>query len=378
MQNYERPSITWSAPFDMSGYGIAARGYVKALDEFGVNVRIDERPVSRQLAGKGLDDHAHRFLNRLKFNKTPSNAPLVQHQNPDIFRAESTRCKKIGFSVFEMRSIPAHWASKCDMMDEIWTPSHYSKEAFVAGGVPEGKIHVIPHFVDSKVFRPGDRRWLIDNLREFNFLSMFDFTERKCWKNMLKAYWSTFKKKDDVSLTLKVYFGSFAESDQRNIMQQVDDWRNECGFRKRDTSPIYFYGFDVPQALMGPFYCTFDAYVLVSREGFGLTHAEAMACGLPTIGAAVGGNTEFMTQENSFLVECTGDEPVDDATIARNPVFKGLTWPKYDIDGLSWWMKYIYEHPTPSKERAMRGCADVREKLSYEKISRLIVERIQA
>ncbi len=372
-----RDSIVWAAPFDMSGYGVAARGYVKALDEFGVRVRIEDRSVSRSLAGKGIDEGVNRFLGRLKLNDVPPNAPYVQHQNPNIFDAPRGPTRRnIGFSVFEMLSIPGHWATKCDMMDEIWTPSAYSKEAFVAGGVSEDKVFVVPHFVDTKVFRPGDRRWPIDNLRGFNFVSVFDFTERKGWRELLLAYWRTFRRTDDVSLTLKVYFGSFGEFNQMAIMQRVDEWRSECGFRKQDTAPVYFYGHDIPQSLMAQFYCTFDAYAMLSREGFGLPFAEAMACALPTIGPSAGGNREFMTEENSFLVEQEGSEQVDDELVARNPAFRGLEWPKYSVDGLAWWMKYVHDHPREAKARAMRGREDVRRLLSYDRVARMIVDRI--
>jgi len=373
-----RDSIIWSAPFDMSGYGVAARGYVRALDEFGVRVRVEDRSVSRSLAGKGVDEAVNRFLSRLKLNDVPANATRVQHQNPDIFEAQhgGPRRKNVGLSVFEMLTIPGHWAAKCDMMDEIWTPSQYSKEAFVAGGVSEDRVHVIPHFVDTRAFRPGDRRWPIGNLRGFNFLSVFDFTERKGWRELLQAYWRTFRRSDDVSLTLKVYFGSFDETNQLNIMQRVDEWRSECGFRKQDTAPVYFYGFDIPHSLMAPFYCTFDAYAMLGREGFGLPFAEAMACGLPTIGPAVGGNTEFMTDENSFLVERTGTEPVDDELVSRAPAYRGLEWPTYSVDGLGYWMRYVYDHPKDAKVRAMRGREDIRRRLSYDRIARMIVDRI--
>jgi len=374
-----RDSIIWAAPFDMSGYGVAARGYVKALDEFGVRVRVEDRSVSKSLSGKGVDENVNRFLGRLKLNDVPANAARVQHQNPDIFEAQRggpTR-KNIGFSVFEMLSVPGHWATKCAMMDEIWTPSTYAKEAFVAGGVPEEKVHVVPHFVDAKSFRPGARRWPIDNLRGFNFLSLFDFTERKGWRELLMAYWRTFKRSDDVSLTLKVYFGSFAESDQANIMRHVEDWRAECGFRRQDAAPIYFYGWDIPHGLMAEFYCSFDAYAMLSREGFGLTYAEAMACGLPTIGPTVGGNAEFMTNENSFLVEQVGKELVSAELVARNGAFRGLEWPKYSVEGLAYWMKYVYTHVGEAKARAMKGREDVRRLLSYDRISRLIVDRIR-
>ncbi len=46
-----------------------------------------------------------------------------------------------------------------------------------------------------------------------------------------------------------------------------------------------------------------DCYVSLHRsEGFGFTMAEAMALGKPVIATAYGGNLDFMTDENSYLV----------------------------------------------------------------------------
>jgi glycosyltransferase involved in cell wall biosynthesis len=377
-QPQQRYSVVWSAPFDMSGYGAAARGYVKTLDEFGVRVRVEDRSASRGLAGKGTDDGMNRLLGRLKMNPdVPPDAPRVQHQNPGAFEVPRTgpRRRNVGFTVFEMLSIPPPWAAKCGLMDEVWTPSEYSRQAFLAGGVAEGKVHVIPHCVDAK-FRPGDRRWPIDNLRGFNFLSLFDFTGRKGWRELLQAYWRAFRRSDDVSLTLKCYFGSFGEGDQADIARRVEGWRAECGFRRQDTAPVLFYGFDIPHGLLPPFYCTFDAYVMLSREGFGLPFAEAMSCGLPAIGPAVGGNREFMSEGNSFLVERVGTEPIDEELVARTPAFRGLEWPTYSVEGLGHWMKYVYDHPQEAKARAAKGREDVRRLLSYDRIARMIVGRL--
>ncbi len=47
-----------------------------------------------------------------------------------------------------------------------------------------------------------------------------------------------------------------------------------------------------------------DAYVSLHRsEGFGLGMAESMYLGKPVIGTAYSGNVDFMTQENSYLVD---------------------------------------------------------------------------
>ena len=57
---------------------------------------------------------------------------------------------------------------------------------------------------------------------------------------------------------------------------------------------------------MAALYRSASAFVLPSRgEGWGRPYMEAMACGLPTIGTRYLGSADFMTDENSFLVDAS-------------------------------------------------------------------------
>ena len=59
-----------------------------------------------------------------------------------------------------------------------------------------------------------------------------------------------------------------------------------------------------------------DCYVSLHRaEGFGFTMAEAMYLGKPVIATGYSGNLDFMTAENSYLVDY---EPSRSATTPRH------------------------------------------------------------
>ena len=359
---------------DLSGYASAGRGYLIAAERAGIRIRAVDRSRSANLANRGMDDETYAMYQRLSKANVPPEAPTVQHQTPDcFFKNEKTRLS-IGYTIFEMCSAPSPWAPYCDMMDVIWTGSEYSKASFVASGVKK-PIRVIPHAIDMDAFSPHGPKWDIKNRRGFAFLSVFDFTERKAWKDLLRAYWTAFKPDEDVCLILKVYFGDFSDAARKDLMLRILRYRRDLGLK--ESPKILVYGHDVPANMMPALYRSADCYVGVSREGFGLPFAEAMACGLGCIGPEVGGTRQFMNERNSFLVKYAGDEPLSQEMTTMFPAFRGLRWARYSWEHLSHLMREAATKPSALKERAEEGTKEVRSSLDYESIGNLMKELLR-
>jgi glycosyltransferase involved in cell wall biosynthesis len=358
----QQHEIQWLGPIlDCSGYAGAARGYLLAAEAAGIRIRARDRSRSVNLRGKGMDEGVTALHERLSATKVSPDCPTVQHQVPDQFFHDRRSRLRIGYTIFEMCSIPPAWAPHCRKVDVIWTGSRYSRAAFLSGGagVP---VRVLPHAIDPAAFNDRAEPWAIERRRSFCFLSVFDFTERKAWRDLLRAYWTAFGSSDDVCLVLKCYFGSFTEQAIRNVCERISAYRDELGMGKR--APVLLYGHDVPHSRMAGLYRAADCFVGVSREGFGLCYAEAMSCGVACIGPEVGGNREFMTPENSFLARYLGDEKVGDETAFMYPTFAGLRWARHSWEHLSSLMRQVAEDAPLRGERARKGMEDVREKLS--------------
>ena len=367
--------IRWLAPIlDCSGYASAARGYLRACESVGVRVRAQDRSRSENLKGMGMDDDIVSMYKRLSSTTVAHDCPSVQHQVPTCFVRDRRASAQIGYTIFEMTKIPRDWVKPCCDMDVIWTGSEYSRQAFLSSGVTS-PIEVLPHAIDLESYSPYGDAWDISNRRSFAFLSVFDFTPRKAWKDLLRAYWTAFKSADDVCLILKVFFGDFSKASQTDIFRKILNYKSELGMS--DTAPILVYGHDVPNKDMPSLYRSADCYVGVSREGFGLSYAEAMACGLLTIGPEVGGNRQYMTEDNSYLVDYLGDEPVDEELFKMFPTFEGLSWSRHSWESLSLNMRRAAEDDDLRDRTKKLGRESIERDLSYSKVGKRIVELVK-
>jgi glycosyltransferase involved in cell wall biosynthesis len=96
--------------------------------------------------------------------------------------------------------------------------------------------------------------------------------------------------------------------------------------------------------------------------------------GKPVIATNYSGNLDFMTADNSFLVDCEIVPSRDD----RRPQTSGQLWAEPRIDDASRLMRHVYDHRDIARQVGERGRADVRKQLSLEAVGELMKQRLQA
>ena len=364
--------LRWRGPCDMSGYGMACIGYAIGLSQGGIRLKLVDKSMSINLAGKGMDEHVRQRLQQLEEVPVTRSAPTVQHQVADRILPTKFSDLNIGYTIFEMTSVPPKWVTFCNQMDQIWTGSEYSKEAFVNTGVPAEKIKIIPHIIDFERFNPSVSPLELPRKADFNFVSVFDFQERKAWRELLTAYCRAFSKRDNVCLWLKCYQNSFDREDQIALVAKIHQFIETIAVS--NPPRIEVCPFDIPFSLMPSFYNSFDCYVSLSREGFGLTFAEAAACGLSVIGPEKGGVREFLTEENSYLVKYVGDRPISKEMLSINPSFTNLNWAMHSVEHALERMREVYENPEEAKKKAALLQEEVFKKLHYSTVTEKVKE----
>lgn len=181
--------------------------------------------------------------------------------------------------------------------DEIWTPSRFSRRAFVDSGLDPNKVQVLPCGVDAELFSPQGDLFPLKTEKGFKFLFVGGTIYRKGIDILLEAYAGLFSSDDNVCLVIKdtgvktLYRGQTAED-------LISD------YQKRDGAPeIVYLDEDLPHKRLADLYRACDVFVSPYRgEGFSLPTLEALACGTPVIVTHGGSTDDFVDTEVGWLV----------------------------------------------------------------------------
>src|SRR6185312_7628720 len=200
---------------------------------------------------------------------------------------------RIGRTAFETDTLPRGWDRKCNAMDEVWVPSHFNRESFIRGGVDAHRLRVMPEGLDTRRFRPGLTPLPLPERRGFNFLSIFDWIDRKGPDVLLRAFCHAFHKDDDVALILKVHKFDAPGADLEEFL--VHYLERELHLRLDRIPTIVLLRGLLPASDMPRLYASADAFVLASRgEGWGRPYMEAAASQLPVLATRWSGQLDFL------------------------------------------------------------------------------------
>lgn len=180
------------------------------------------------------------------------------------------------------------------------------------------KIVLAPHGVDTEVFYPKDKP------KKTTFLI------NKGWRNLedrggtqyaLKAYMEEFTDKDDVSLILKVN-PAYGIPDLHNMISALTN-------RKTNLPEIIIDVGAYELKDMVNLYNRANIFVATTRaEAYHLGCIEAMACGLPCIATNYGGQTDFITEQNGWLIDYDLEE------VKHDIMYEGCKWATPRIESI--------------------------------------------
>ena len=170
--------LYYSCPFDLSGYGTVAKNHLLEMAKMkAIKLRLRTKKFWQGVSPDLREDG--NILHGLEVNPiSDKNFYLIEHLTPENFYVDPSAKYHIAYTPFETDSVPKPWLLGLRAMDEIWVPTEHNKKAYQSAGLGNKKIKVIPHGVDIDKFNPNVAP--LDYPRaEFNFGSVFDWTERK-------------------------------------------------------------------------------------------------------------------------------------------------------------------------------------------------------
>ena len=286
--------------------GISRGAYMQwqALRSLGVDAEIvDATPALRNplFRIKHVPGSAYVF-----HSGGPQTASLILSVLPSAARAW-----RIGYWAWELPDPPHDWQGSDQTLDEIWTPSHFSRDSLLR--LTRKPIEVVPHTLPTEPRRQRDRG------RPFTVLTMADTRsslERKNPAGAVRAFAEAFGESPDARLLLKL----------TGPDEAVRAFTAELGSLTQQPNVELVRG-QLDDAGLSALYARADVLLSLHRaEGFGLPMLEALARGIPVVATGWSGNTDFTNSDNSVAVPYRLVPVADPAAI-----YQGSRWADPDL-----------------------------------------------
>jgi glycosyltransferase involved in cell wall biosynthesis len=328
------------------GIGEAARGLVSGLDA----VRIPVLPVHGRWRPSSRQDHGYAMFDTgaaaFPVNIVCVNADVLPQwaaqAGSDFFSGRYT----IGFWWWEVLAFPPEWLPAFDLVDEIWVATQHVADALMpVSHIPVTKV-TMPVLAPPVTYRSRNELGLPDG---FTFLFLFDYHsifERKNPLAAVEAFKRAFPPGSGASLAIKCINHNYHEHTHERLLLAA-----------REHPDVHIVDRYVSASEKNSMIASADCYVSLHRaEGFGLTPAEAMCMGKPVIATRYGGNLEFMSDRNSWLV----DYELVPIGGGHAPYPADGEWADPDIEQAAQYMREIADNPEAAQRHAAQGASDMR------------------
>ena len=345
-----------------SGLGEVARGCEVALRRANIPVQ----PIN--LPGWGSTFEKRNLPARLPFriNLIQQNADMMRHfthaYGVDLF----TGRYNIGFWFWELPSIRTDWFPSYRYFDEIWVASEFCRQAVQC--ITPLPVVRMPVVVDNLERRCRyDRRHFQFPDAVFVFCCIFDVSssfERKNPLALVKAFRQAFRNSPDVLLCLKYSNPNYDTESVSKLAQEVEGATNIVAFDR-------LFSDEENVSLHSAIDCLVSSH---RSEGFGLNLAEAMYFGKPVIGTRYSSNLDFMTDENSYLIDCS----LTPIVANHGPYLAGSVWAEPSVDHLTHLLRHVYEDSEGRSRKGRKAAEDIRSKYSVGVAAAAVRERFAA
>lgn len=346
------------------GTGEAARQVVSALDAEQIPVMPihgQTIPLSRQghsYTTGGPEDAAFP-LNLICMNADM--LPEFARQAGEEFFAERY---SIGLWFWEIEKFPARWRSSFSLLEEVWAPTaHVASALQPLATVPVTTMR-IP--VQLPALEPRSRAAV--GLPEDKFLFLFSFD-----------YLSVFKRKNPLA-AIDAFTRAFAPSEGAGlILKCINHERDPAAHAQLRAAAAAHPDIEVIDRYLDPvdnssLTALCDCYVSLHRaEGFGFGPAEAMWLAKPVIATGYSGNLDFMSAENSRLVDYRL-VPIGEGA---DPYPADARWADPDVGQAASLMRGLFDDPEGARSLGKIAAASIRRTHSPSAVGQIMRRRLE-
>jgi hypothetical protein len=356
-------------PFATVGMGEQLRSHIAACQSVHLPHAVLDiyRYASRS-------DPDHRRLVEQVETDVPSGGIRIFHINGDevesVVRAFEARGGNFadGYNIivpaWELPAYPVVWAEQLRKFNEIWAISRFVADSLANAGLHSihiGQAVEVPlgHFLPRKYFGMRESAFTI-----LHFFDLSSYASRKNPEAVLEMFEAIKRKREfeDIQLVLKVKKG---DEDGEEWIRPIRDRVPEACFLSKPMSALE------TRSLIN---CC-DCFVSLHRaEGFGRGTGEAMFLGRLAMATAWSGNLDYMTKENSLLVDYDLVPVGED----EYPFAEGQRWANARVEHAVKLLDAAIGDVEQTRTMAARGRRAIRLDHGYRAVGVRVMDRVAA
>ena len=351
---------------DLTGYGIAARSYLKALDSYISNCDDVELKAYSVIIQNDvtLSDEDKNLIDKYTFKSneeleeyinnndyiclwhTPTPLPLfaderfktTKNLTNSLKRLIDASAENYHLVVWETTDICDEWKETIEYFNPkgIITACEFNRPVFEKYN---SNVKVVPHPIVQEISATPQQLNVPHRLDDkFCILTMSQWTHRKGFDKIISAFLMEFEEEDDAVLVVKTY-PSPTHPTAEHIIRDIQTAKTKTDNPKATKSKIVliteFLGVNQMQWLFNQS----DVYASATRgEGFGLTLFESVLNKIPVIAPRSGGHTDYLNEDSSYFVD-----GMYDCCITSDPVYsQNSLWFETNIASLRKQLRSAY------------------------------------
>lgn len=361
------------APVNSLGYGVASLNIMKALHKLGN--RVAYFPIA---PGEVLEQDAKLVkewqANAKDYKATAPCLRIWMAKESAMHVGKGTHCV---YPFFELDRLTEEEAKQLSKQDIIFVASHWAQKIVYASKTAGWfDVQVAPLGVDQTIFHAG---YTGIYRKTTVFFNSGKWEIRKGHDILVQAFNKAFEPSDDVMLIMNCY-SPFLKDNAPNPLPSNRSW--ELLYRRSklgQEGKIKINTRRLPdQYELARLMSTVDCGVFPARaEGWNLEALEMLAIGKDVIATNYSAHTEFLNNDNSYLIDIDKLEPAID-----NIWFRGEgQWAVLgtnQIDQLVEYMRTIHKRKQERGHLPLNIAAlETAKQFSWENTAKAITQRLQ-
>lgn len=351
-------------PFgESSGYGNAVKNFAQAFS-------ISDIPTKYHFGSKAEKRYEY-FLGDLNRHNGDTNIDFYLH-GPS-WNKHRSQAYKIGYFYWEADRLPISWERMINQVNELWVPCELVEQACRRARF-RGPIKVVPTPIngwdhDKKIYIPSDFSEKYEVSPDvFMFYSVFQWHERKGFKELLTAYYKTFTADDDVILVIKTNPLKVGRYTRERIKTDIVNLKRRLNLKYYPR--VYLSRDIISTEDIQALHNTGDCYVSAHHgEGWGVPIHDAMHAGNHIITTKFGGVTEHLDSSTANLIEHKVG-PV--SGMDWSPLYGDYqNWAYPSIRSISQQMQKIYSNSDQYIDKTIKA-KELAERMSIEAVAKII------